>query len=185
MGVCVGFEKQARTRLKSFVKLVAGPYVHTELIVSERDKAVCYSTYLGGHYSSMPGDELGMSDNTFDYLMLQTSQAEDDLIARTCAACAQSRIPYNTRDMVLSTIPFRCPKDSGLFQAGSLYCAQSVILVLRECLESDSDFYRAIIGINSRTITPSQLYSVLLPFALPVSHRVAMGLRCIPAKQGK
>ena len=80
---------------------------------------------------------------------------------KTCEACVESKIPYNTADMVMSQMPLPHPKDKDLFHSRALFCSQALVLVLRECLEPEHPLQTHLAAINSRTISPSQVFEVL------------------------
>jgi hypothetical protein len=79
--------------------------------------------------------------------------------------------------MVLSVVPFRNPVEKTLFEAGSLFCSQSIILILRSCLDEDHPLQTILWNIHSRTTTPSQLYTELKSVCLPVVSGLPFLLR--------
>jgi hypothetical protein len=86
------------------------------------------------------------------------SQETVESIVRTCKACCRAGIPYNNKDMVLagcfsSTLYDPSPDHQDVFGADSLYCAQSVVLILRTCLPPDHPWSRSLASINSRSVT--------------------------------
>jgi hypothetical protein len=88
----------------------------------------------------------------------------------------ESKIPYNTSDMLLSQVPLRNPAEKDLYESKTLFCSQAAVLVLRSCLDSGHTLQEPLAQINSRTITPSRLHEVLSPFCLPKLTRHVLPL---------
>ena len=88
-----------------------------------------------------------------------------------------SKKPYNTKDMVLSVVPYRNPAEKTIFEVDSLFCSQAVILILRSCLYEDHPLQPILWNIHSRTTTPSQLYTELKSACLPVISGLPFLLR--------
>jgi len=181
MCITIAFEKVASSVMKRFVKGVAGPYVHTEIIVStEADGCKSYSAYMGRKFSCQPLDSSRINDDTYDFLMLPVTPEEEACIRITLEACVKSRIPYNTVDMILSQAPFRQPVDRSLFESApsGLYCAQAAVAMLRECLMPPSSILVSLSALNSRTVTPSELFNALRPHSQLVYAVVASLPKC-------
>jgi hypothetical protein len=162
----LAFEKSADTMFKKLVKTVAGPYVHTELVVTQTTPHVVhtgYSAYINTTFSRLFESELVYKDQTHDFLQLTVNEDEMTRISKTCEACVETKKPYNTRDMALTVIPFRNPTEIDIFNTQSLFCSQSIVLILRSCLEETNPLMEQLNSVNSRTITPSQLYKLLHP----------------------
>jgi hypothetical protein len=167
MVLILAFEKFASERLR---RILPGRYVHVELIVAYRERMCAYSTHVQGFFEGVNPELLDLSDEGFDFLMIPSTPWEDECILRTCDACSGSRLRYNMWDALLSSLPFRSPKDTHLFQADSLFSSQAVVLVLRECLRGDHPMYDTLQGVNSRTTGPTRLYKTALPFAVEIKH---------------
>lgn len=177
MGVFICFESipQGRDSMsvfenytKSLVHLLAGPFVHTEMLVATPTETSVFTIHLGGVFCKTPFDPAAYKN--FTLLALFTSPEEDLKILQTCEACVTCKIKYNTKDMLLHPIPFRTPEERCLAHSPSLYCAQSMVLILRECLESDNPLLRQIgpANVHSRTVTPTALYDLMHPLCLVV-----------------
>lgn len=170
MALHIVFEKSADSFLKKVVKAIAGPYVHTEMIISQTQPSTVhtsYAAYMSEDFSRVTQQDFWYEDNSHDFLSVRVSTEELRRISDTCEACVATKIPYNTKDMVLSIIPLRNPKEKNIYQAGSLFCSQSIVLVLRSCLEPGHPLQASLAGVNSRTITPSHLYSLIRPHCVP------------------
>ena len=167
MAIHIAFEKSADTLLKKLVKILAGPCVHTELIVTQHQPSTihtAYSAYTGTTFSRTFQKDFWFDDIHHDFLQIPVSEDEIYRISKACEACTESRIPYNTRDMVFSQIPLRNPTERDLFHSPSLFCSQAVVLILRSCLDENHILQPLLFSVNSRTVTPSQLYELLRPF---------------------
>ena len=180
MALYIAFQKEADSFIKIAVKTFAGPYVHTDMIVSQikpRQLSTAYSSFLGEGFGRIFQHDLIYSNETHDFLFVDVTVEELRKISETCEACVLSKIPYNTRDMVLSVVPFRNPVEKTLFEAGSLFCSQSIILILRSCLDEDHPLQTILWNTHSRTTTPSQLYTGLKSTCLPVISGLPFLLR--------
>lgn len=170
MALHIVFEKSADSFIKKIVKTLAGPYVHTELIVSQLHPSAvhtAYAAYMNESFTRVMQNALWYEDQTHDFLSIRVSNDELRRISDTCEACVETKLPYNTSDMVLSIVPLRNPTDKNIYQARSLFCSQSIVLVLRSCLDDDHPLQQSLAPVNSRTVTPSHLYSLLRPYSTP------------------
>ena len=174
MGVYIGFEKVAKTALKKVAKAVAGPYVHTEMILHTPSATYNFSAYMGRRFSSCFLDVKKINDDSYDFIHIPTTSEEETCIRLTLEACVASKVPYNTSDMIMTQLPFRNPVNHSLFDCSSLYCAQAVVVVLRACLMPPGELVDAMNEVNSRTVTPSSLFDVLIKHGSLVSSRTVM-----------
>ena len=177
MALHIAFEKSADSLLKRVVKALAGPYVHTEIVVSSSSHAAApathtaYAAYTGETFAQVPQEDFWHGDQTHDFLRVHVSEEELRRVDDTCGVCAKTKVPYNTRDMVLSILPLRNPKEKDIYHAPSLFCSQSIVLILRSCLEPDHPLQQSLSLVNSRTVTPTQLYDLIRPHCSPVCTR--------------
>lgn len=185
MALHLAFEKSADTMLKKLVKVFAGPYVHVEMIVSQKefDPAgkpslvhTAYSAYMSETFSRTPRKDFWFSDECHDYLSVCVSPEELYRINKTLEACVESKIPYNTSDMVLSQVPLRNPTERDIYDSKTLFCSQAAVLVLRSCLDEEHMLQAPLAQINSRTVSPSRLHEVLAPYCLPKLTRHVLPL---------
>ncbi len=170
MALHLVFEKSTNNVIKMIVKALAGPYVHTEMIISQHHPTplyTAYAAYMSETFSRTPQCDFWYEDQSHDFLTVHVSTEELRRISDTCEACVKTKVPYNTRDMMLSIIPLRNPKEKSIYEAGSLFCSQSIVLVLRGCLEPDHPLQAILAPINSRTITPTHLYELMRPHCVP------------------
>lgn len=170
MALHIAFEKSADTWLKKIVRAFAGPYVHTEIIVTQHEPVrahTAYSAYVYENFSRTPEKDFEFSDERHDFLYIPVTPEESKRISQTCEACVLSKIPYNTSDMILSQLPLRNPTECDIFHTGTLFCSQAVVLVLRSCLDKTHPLQDQLNTINSRVISPTQIYNLLLPYATP------------------
>ena len=169
MSVHLVFEKKADTYLKRAVKQLTGPYVHTEIIITTAHedvphiRRVAYSAYVDDVFSSTGERAFQFTDETHDFLQIPVSVEDIELIRLTCETHAQLETRYNLKDMILSIIPLRAPKEITIFEAKSLFCSQAMVLILRGCLRPEHSVVEALKDVNSRTISPAHLFAVLSP----------------------
>ena len=172
MALYISFETEADSLIKKVVRTFAGPYVHTDLIVSQispKQVNTAYSSFMGEGFGRVFERDFVFSNSTHDFLFVDVTPEESRKISEMCEACVKSKKPYNTKDMVLCVMPFRCPREKTIFEAESLFCSQSVILILRSCLNPDHPLQTVLNNIHSRTTTPSQLYTHLKSGCLPIA----------------
>lgn len=178
MTLHIAFEKSADSFIKKVVRVLAGPYVHTEMIITQSQPLpmqTSYAAYMSENFSRTMQSDFWYEDQSHDFLSVRVSHEELRRIRDTCEACVESKVPYNTRDMLLSIVPLRNPTERNIFQAHSLFCSQSIVLVLRTCLDADHALQSELSSINSRTITPTQLYALLRPHCTPAcSNQVVL-----------
>ena len=106
-------------------------------------------------------------------LLLDVSDDECARIRSTCEACVRAKLQYSTYDMLLSFLPFRPfggPVDLPIFQVGSVRNVQAVVLILRECLAPSGSVLGVVLRtVNSRTVSPTELYHLVQPHTTPFS----------------
>jgi len=171
MALYIAFEKEADSLIKKIVKTFAGPYVHTDIIISQiqpNQVNTAYSSFMGEGFGRVFQRDFAFSNETHDFLFVDVTPEELRKISNICEACVTSKKPYNTKDMVLSTLPFRRPREKDIFEAESLFCSQATILILRSCLDKEHPLQPLLCRIQSRTTTPSQLYNELKSTCLPI-----------------
>jgi hypothetical protein len=155
---------------KLILETLVGTYLRVDLLVFTQDgKKTMFSIPAGGIFTKSLLDRNSVSDTTHDFLLIPSSQDEENKIYTTCEACATSKLKYNIKDVMLSSLPFRNPEEKSLFQPPQLYCSQSIVLILRECLDADNCLNQGLQGLHSRTVTASTLYQNIVqhcgPFA--------------------
>ena len=103
-----------------------------------------------------------------EFLMLSVDEEEACKIRATCEACAVTHKSFNLQDILLMLIPFRYPAEISIVDAKTLNNTQAIILILRECLNSDNPLRLGLEGLHSRMTFMNTLYDNLAPYALPV-----------------
>ena len=168
--VFVAFERSYDGVVKKIVRQLSGPYVHTDMIATPGTTQVptAYTAYMGERFSKNP---MRFSDESHDFLRVEVGADEYDRLWRTCEACVLCKIPYNTRDMVLSIVPMRNPTERPLDKCRSLFCSQAMVLILRSCLEEAHGAAVALHDVNSRVVSPTALFGLLLPHSTKVQFR--------------
>lgn len=168
----VAFEKSTDSFLKQVIKLLAGPYVHVELIVSPPDDtAHAYSAYMNETFAHTPQSAFSYSDDRYDFLKVPANEEELHRIHTACQTGVRTRIPYNLSDMVLSQLPFRSPDEEDFYHTKALFCSQALVLLLRASLDPDNPVQERLATLNSRTVSPSGLYRALQPHCPPKTLR--------------
>lgn len=170
MVVRLAFERTCSDAMKYIVQTLSGPYVHTEMIVDATEKRA-YSAYMSDTFSFTHERDFAFSDLTHDFLHVETSPAETKRVWDTCEVCTITRIPYNYSDMVLSVVPLRSPTERDIFTCRTLYCSQAMVLILRACLEKTHPLQAPLAAINSRVVTPTQLFTALEPFCQQITRK--------------
>ena len=177
MSVHLVFEKSADSTIKKIVKALSGPHVHTELVITATNPEppfitrTSYSAYINDVFSSTPEHDFAFSDSTHDFIQIKASIDEIDKIKKTCDTRVQVKTPYNLKDMVLSIVPLRNPTEKDIFSVNTLFCSQAMVLIFRSCLEPTHPVVEALAPYNSRTISPSQLYTALAPVCEKAFHQ--------------
>lgn len=171
MVVRIAFERSSSTPMKFLVQTLSGPYVHSEMIVHSATAKRAYSAYMNTAFTRTPERDFAFSDTTHDFLHVETSADESRRIWDTCEVCVITKVPYNLSDMVLSIVPMRAPKERTIFDSQTLFCSQAIVLILRASLEKDHPLQEHLAEINSRVVTPTQLYNALLPHCKRVVRR--------------
>jgi hypothetical protein len=123
--------------------------------------------------------ELGV--DLFDFLDLDVGPQEYNRLLETCRACVRVRKSFNYRDTYLYNVPFREPVEKSLYETQTLFDAQAVILILRECLGQGHRLTPILHTLHSRTTLAGQLHEALSSVArtVPVGELVSMGARSL------
>lgn len=168
MVVMVAFERPSS---EFFREYFPGVYKHASLIVISGSRVTWYDALLDQGFHSKSANDLALDDDNYDFVVLDTSQDEDESIIRTCDACCECRIQYTRWDQYMRNMPFWYPVDCSLFETRQMYATQSVVLILRECLSAQNPLLLAMLAINSRTISPTALKKELddLAHTIPTS----------------
>jgi hypothetical protein len=182
----LAFEKSADSMLKKLVKVLAGPYVHVEMILTHTEfnhagisppatlLHTAYSAFMSETFARIEQKDFWYGDDSHDFLFLPVSPEELYRIRTACEACVKSKIPYNATDMFFSQIPLRNPTERDIYHCKSLFCSQAMVLVLRSCLDPDNELQGPLAMVNSRTVTPSHLHDILKPFCVSKSKAQAV-----------
>ena len=177
MALHLAFEKSTDSMLKKLVKILAGPYVHVEMIVTQVEfnhrvgptatlRHTAYTAFMEEPFARIEQRDFAYGDDTHDFLSLSVSPDELHRIRTACEACVQSKIPYNTTDMIFSQLPLRSPTERDLYHCKALFCSQAMVLMLRSCLDHDHELQGPLATVNSRTVSPSRLHEVLKPYSM-------------------
>ena len=180
MSIHLAFERTNDTWLKQMVARLSGPYVHTELVVTSTHEEApfirrkSYSAYTDYVFFGSDEKSFRFADETHDILQVKASANEIQDILLACETHVELKTPYNFKDMVLSIIPGRNPKDRDIYKVKTLFCSQAMVLILRQCLDADHPVRKVIEPVNSRVITPTQLFGILKPVCETVAAKHIM-----------
>jgi hypothetical protein len=169
--VFMAFERSYEGVVRKIVRQLSGPYVHTDMIVTPgtTQRPASYTAYMGERFSKNTVHHF--SDESHDFLRVEVDADEYDRLWRTCEACVLCKIPYNTKDMILSVVPMRNPTERPLDKCRSLFCSQAMVLILRSCLDEAHRVLGTLHDVNSRVVSPTALYEHLLPHSTKVPFR--------------
>jgi hypothetical protein len=154
--------------IKPLINLMMGPYLKVELLVTTPTNNTVYNVPTGGFFSKSELDPATVSDETHDFLLVPVTDEEEQRIIQTCEACVISKKGYNFKDVILQGVPFRQPEETTIFHAPTLYCAQSVVLILRECMPKCDHVCHILWELHSRTVTPNSLYEAISRYCVVV-----------------
>jgi hypothetical protein len=159
----------------SLVALCAGPLVHVEIMpIDSREPraSASYTSYVGCPFALSLSTKQTYDNTTCAALVLQLSDVEHEALLVYLQDLCEAQIPYNYRDTALLMLP----GGAALFGATdvpsevpralqSLFCSQAVVLALRNALDARRPLTRVLAGLNSRTVLPYALFTVLHPYA--------------------
>lgn len=175
MGVVIFFGREVdKVAFHPIPDMLYGKFSEGGFLFVSETQIELFFTLQGGEFGKhvYPKDgkcEVWNTDKfALDFLLLSVDAEESRKIYSTCEACAKVHKPYNLRDMLLIHIPFRQPDELSVIDAPTLNNAQAIILILRECLNSDNSLRHGLEGLNSRQTLLSTLNDRLSPHALPV-----------------
>lgn len=131
------------------------------MMLEDADKAEMFRTEPGKAYNWLPSYDRELTD----FLLLPVDEEASLLVARTCNALRQAKVPFNLKDLLLLHVPFREVPDTPLFECATLHNVQAIILVLRECLPEDHALQAVLRGLHSRQTLANDLYNSLLPLS--------------------
>jgi hypothetical protein len=77
MTLHIAFEKSADSFLKKVVRALAGPYVHTEMVISQNQPSTVqtsYAAYMNETFSRTTQRDFWYEDQSHDFLSVRVSQ---------------------------------------------------------------------------------------------------------------
>lgn len=173
-----------------YEKLVSGitsGHTHVDIVLHKPGtsyQTACYSTYVGEKFSMNLMSKDKMRDTSYDNLVLNITEKEldccVDYLSKMC-----SKVPYNYSDsmILLPMVPHRNLAVDTIVQdvplgvkpenLSSVFCSQAALLVCRECLDPQGVHQGMLMEmntINSRLVSPRDLYVLLQKYAAPVSN---------------
>ena len=162
----------------SLLALRAGPLVHVELLPVDAENpgnTLSYTSYVGYPFA-MSISVKGTYDNeTCVALSLNVSREEQEQLISYLHDLCEQNIPYNYTDVATMALPRGMQyalKDDLSSEAPAdithLFCSQAVVLALRNALDNIRQLYHILQYVNSRCVTPYNLFHLLRPYTQTV-----------------
>jgi hypothetical protein len=148
--------------------IMYGKYAQSGFVFVKDKVVTWFGTRVGMVYSQATKELDQKTLETLEFLLLSVEDEEVERLYKTCEACAKSKIPFNLYDLLLIHVPFRDIQDIPLFEVRTLNNAQSIILILRECLLPEHPIRAAISELHSRQTFVETLHEILKPLTIPV-----------------
>jgi hypothetical protein len=145
-----------------------GKYSKTGFIFLVPDGIEMYGTGYGETFNCMRDVDYQSWPGLLDFLLLPIDAEEAERLRQTCDACAKSNIQFNAVDLLLIHVPFRDVEDTSLFSSTTLNNAQSVILIMRECLKADNPLKTLFLNLHSKLTFVETIYDHVRPHTQPV-----------------
>lgn len=161
----------------SFRHVLFGRFSKCGFLFVKDQELIRFGTGYDQMYFSRVGPLNPVEYEALELLLLAVSDAEAERLFNTCEACARVRILFNLTDLVLFYASvFRDMKDTPLFECKLLNHAQSVILMLRECLDVDNVLRVVLLDVHSRQTLPETLYERLAVYCRPLTVSGVSGM---------
>ena len=178
--IYVAFLKKNTNPIFNLAIGLDGVYAHSEVILPRANGTLgaAYEAKMFKSFYKRPSHTFAQhyDDNAYDFLRLQVTPEEHMRAVRVC----ESRLntPYDLRGAICMAFNYNktfndCMASSesnepDIHSAASLFCSQSVVLVLRETLENNNLLQNTLKTFDSRFITPNKLYEIIRTYSIPV-----------------
>jgi hypothetical protein len=149
----------------------AGKLIHAGIMLLDPynpTNSVTYTTYMGETFSMSLTEKNSYNDKTEVAVLLHINDDEFNALTRYLDGMCHARIPYNYTDVAclmfpaIVTDPFlEEPATVSPQEIKKVYCSQSVVLALRNCLSDTRAFTYMLKHRNSRSILPMTLYYII------------------------
>lgn len=168
----------ARTKWELFCRSIVGDPVHMDVVLV-KPKTVqarfCYSAYMQQNFDMIHMDRGLLLDESMENQVIDITETEFDACSRFMNKMVEKGTGYDYVDAMLllpasklvsKTVVSSAVVDTAPAKHNKVFCSQSVVLMLRECLESTKDarhreLVDALQGINSRIASPKDVYTIL------------------------
>lgn len=159
----------------TWLAVYAGPFLHTEILPIQNEdpsKTMSFTSYMGQAFSASLRVKETYNNDKCVALAFGVTENEYDKIVSYAYDLCEHNINYNYSDLLLTALPHTIqnamiediPSEDPA-QIKSLFCSQAVILILKNGLKNDHPVMQVIKNLNSRTILPYKLYTLLTPLA--------------------
>ena len=177
--IFVAFLKKQTNPFFNIAPGLDGVYAHSEVILPHANGTLgAYEAKMFKSFYKRPSHTFAQhyDDNAYDFLRLQVTPEEHTRAVRVCEA--RLNTPYDLRGAICMAFNYNkifndCMASSesdepDIHSAASLFCSQSVVLVLRETLENNNLLQNTLKTFDSRFITPNKLYEIIRTYSIPV-----------------
>ena len=151
-------------------------FCHVDIAIHRTDEETwgnvftTYSAYMGRDLS-----KTNLHENNYDpckdvFLCLSVTEAEAITAREYLESLTAKPLPYNYKDLPMCLLPSRVVSlftDVDCWNVTKAFCSQLAILVLRKSLsfcDGNDRIRGAIENVNSRSVSPNALFSILKPF---------------------
>lgn len=119
-----------------------------------------------------------LSDSQHDFFLLSVTEAEIELIWKTCTICTRgcTELRYKFWDRMLRATPFVDLTDRPLLELTSASQTQIALLALRESIDPTNVLYKPLLRLNGVTATPGELRNVVMEKASRLTLKDAVGM---------
>lgn len=163
----IAFERHYDTTLKKIVHVIAGTHIHCEMVTLNGNNVYAHAAYMNESFSRNQINEQDYSQATHDILRLAVDEKTYAEVLKKLGSIVQKQIPYNYADALTCPLPMQYFRTDAVTidTLKSVFCSQSVIMVIRETFPHSHEAYHAVAKMNSRTTSPNTLYKTLQPIA--------------------
>jgi hypothetical protein len=161
------FDTRFTQMTRKTIAWIIGQKTHVDWIVHIPDHPSCVFVAFTCFEGELFCERLSQSPGYLlaDVLGVVITREEADRILDLCWRLSARKIPYNFYDSHF-IMPFYSPHTSMVTDISSesmveAFCSQMAVVVLRECLDTQRDVTRAMVQLNSRTVSPETLFEIL------------------------
>ena len=146
-----------------------GRFSKTGFLFVVNNQLIRYGTGSGACFGRI-GPLVPSDYDELDLLLLPASDEETERLFKTCEACSKVKVPFNLQDLVMFYMnSFVTLRDIPFFECTTLNHVQSVILMLRECLDVDNVVRVVLVDMHSRQTLVDSLHAQLAVYCRPLT----------------